>query len=157
MKITPFEGNKLVLLGSIASALALTFAIASPALANMQQAIDTHANCVGLQYANTQEPVIFVDSESGVVDVSYTDPRGQSKETLLNFKSHDGFAGCSAQATRILNDAKIYQDKYNSDICDEMTRVVNGQQAMPEMDGRRPTMDSARIFQKQICTQVLVG
>jgi hypothetical protein len=152
MKISDIKENKSLVLSSILTAIVLTFSFISPALASVQLGIDTHANCIGLQYTNNQEPTIFVDSESGDVNVGYADNKGISKETHLNFKSRDGFMGCSSQATRILSDAKMYQDKYNADMCDEMTRVVNGQQAMPEMDGKQPTMAAAKIFQKQICT-----
>lgn len=153
MQIALAKENKLILLGALVSALTLTFAVISPALASVRQDIATQANCVKLQYPANEEPTIITDTESGIVNVSYTDASGAEKQTLLNFKSGDGFVGCSDQAKRILTDVKTQQAKYNADMCDDITAVVEGKKAMPEMDGKHPTMVAAKAFQKQICAQ----
>lgn len=153
MQITKLKNSKMVFLGSLISALTLTVAVISPALASAQQSIVTQTNCANLQYPAMEEPTIITDTESGVVSVSYTDVTGAEKQTQLNFKSNDGFVGCSSQAKRILTDVKAHQAKYNADMCDEVTAVVEGRRAMPEMDGKRPSEAAAKIFQKQICAQ----
>ena len=150
MKIL-LSNNKLIVLGAIASAFVLALVIISPALANIKLEVDTRANCVNLQYPKEQELTILTNPDTGIVTIGYVDRNGQSKESQLNYKSKDGFVGCSSQAIRILSDVKAYQDKHNADMCEEITQVVNGKQPMPERDGKRPTMDAAKIYQKQVC------
>lgn len=150
MKILPKE-NKLLVSISMISALILSLIVISPALASIKQGIDTQANCVSLQYQKDQELTILTNPDTGIITIGYIDENGQPKESQLNYKSKDGFVGCSAQATRILSDVKMYQDKYNSDKCTEITEIVEGKRPMLEMDGKRPTINTAKIYQKQVC------
>ncbi|MEK7071265.1 MAG: hypothetical protein AAB966_05665 [Patescibacteria group bacterium] len=103
------------------------------------------------KYPKDQELTILTNPDTGIITIGYMDENGQPKESQLSYKSKDGFVGCSAQAARILSDVKTYQDKYNSDKCTEITEIVEGERPMLEMDGKRPTMNNARIYQKQVC------
>ena len=141
----------MLLLTAFASASVLSFAVISPALAKTQQDMTTQANCAKLQYPTNQEPGIITDTETGVVSIDYIDASGVETQTQLNFKK-DNLAGCSEQGKRILTDVRLYQAKYNADMCDEMTSIVEGKKSMPILDGRQPTMDHAKAFQKEICT-----
>ena len=145
------KSSKKIFAGSLASALILTFAVISPVLAQVQQNMVAQANCASFQYSAGTEPTIITDTETGTVNISFTDANGAEKQTQLNFKGNKGFAGCSSQAKRILTDIKAQQAKYNSDICNEVTDVVNGKRGMLAMDGKSPSMDDAKVFQKHIC------
>lgn len=150
MKIFP-KRSKLFVSSAMISAMVLTLTVVSPAFANIRQGIDTRANCINLQYSKDQELTILTNPDTGIVIVGYVDENGQPKESQLNYKSNDGFAGCSSQAARILSDIKTYQDKYSSDMCLEITEVIDGKRPMPEMDGKRPTIAAAKTYQKQVC------
>jgi len=143
--------NKLLISAAMLSALILTLTIVSPAIASIKQGMDTHANCASLQFPKGQELAILTNPDTGIATIGYLDENGQPKESQLNYKSGDGFVGCSAQATRILSDVKTYQDKYNSDMCMEITQIVEGKRVMPERDGKRPTIEAAKTYQKQVC------
>ncbi|HET8575205.1 MAG TPA: hypothetical protein VFM02_03500 [Candidatus Paceibacterota bacterium] len=142
--------NKFIIAGSLISALVLTFTVISPALVDAQQDMLTQTNCANLQYPSKEEPTILTDTETGLINISYTDSSGTKKQTQLNFKK-DNPDKCSNQGRRILTDVKEYQAKYNSDMCNEMTEIVEGKKAMPVLDEKRPTMDQAKAFQRSIC------
>jgi hypothetical protein len=151
MTIAQLKDNKMVLFGSFVTALALSLAVISPVLASVQKNAEAQSNCANLKYPAGQEVTVLADSDAGTVQIGYTDETGAQKQTLLNFKSNDGYIGCSPQAKTLMVNVNDDQDKYNSDMCKEMTDVVEGRQPMPEMDGKQPTMEAAKTFQQAIC------
>lgn len=149
MTTTPLKENKWAILAALGTSLFLSLTVISPAFASVQQDIQAQKNCANLKYDINKEVRVLGDSDAGTVSLSYTDDIGVPQDTWLDLKGDS--TNCSPQARKLIATVKASQDKYNSDMCNEATAIVEGREPLPEMDGKKPTIEATKVYQKAIC------
>ena len=128
------------------TAIILTFVLVTPTIAQFKAERDTHKNCLTAKFPKDRRHSIDFDSDSGLVSVKFVDDQGAENETLLNFKSNDGFAGCTGDATDVLKQVKTTFNNRESDICRSMKDVLNGKLPLPESGDVHPTLNDVKTL-----------
>ena len=138
-------------LGAFLTALLLTFGVLTPALAQLKANNDARSNCAHARIPKNQELEIDVDPETGFVTVGYADENGLHKEALFNFKSKEGFDGCTAVAKRILTQVKEDVKKHDAELCVDMKEIAKGNRPLPERADIKPTLDDVKNYVDKKC------
>ena len=145
--------NFVAVLSGLLSAVIVSLAFASPAFADWQSQRTLANNCGNVRFSADSEMNVLFDPESGIVRLEVFGPGNSENSMMLPYRPETNFSGCSQDAKALLVRVKEDQEKYVSDMCQEMTAIVSGEKSLPQKGGIKAHMNGAIEFVKKHCSK----
>lgn len=141
--------SSVAILGALATAVYLSFAVFTPAIAQVQVGNDLATNCANFRAVGGVEKNTLFDPDNGLVYVRF----GEHKDfdTKIPYKPETGFNGCSVEAKELLQGIKRDHEKFIAESCADFRAIIGGEKPLPEKGGQKANIQGAVDFVKQYC------
>jgi len=135
---------------SLLTALVITFTFISPAFAEFALEKQADENCSSVILPEDASFDIVADPTTKLVTVSYL-KNGEQIQTILSFRDTKKIAQCQPQVKELLTKVKEYEEKRESDTCEDLKNIIAGKKALPERDGKQINIDAAIRYVEKLC------
>lgn len=136
-------------LGALATATYLSFAVFTPAIAQVQTGNEFATNCASFRAGEGVEKNTLFDPDKGIVYVRLGG--NEDFDTKLPYNPETGFKGCSLEAKELLQEVKQGHEKFLNESCADFRAIISGEKPLPEKGGRKANIQGAIDFVEQYC------
>ena len=126
----------------------------NPALASFQENRELDINCSKFKYNKNIEQKVVIDVESEVVLVTNILSNNEEIEVKLPLKKtkiESDYNGCSSDAKDLLKKVQTDYVDYITESCNDFNKVIKGEKALPEKNGIKANIGSAKDFVDKFC------
>lgn len=141
----------IAIFGALATATYLSFAVFTPAIAQVQTGNELAANCASFRVGEGIEKNTLFDPDKGIVYVRLGEH--EDFDIRLPYNPKTGFKGCSLEAKELLQEIKQGHEKFLSESCADFQAIISGEKPLPEKGGRKANIQGAIDFVEQYCKQ----
>jgi len=135
---------------ALATALYISFAVVTPAVADSELKRELTTNCANLSFSQSTERNTLLDPDNGIVLVQWSD-NGNRRDTRIPYEPQSGFQGCSQEAKALLSHVREVYEKQVADSCTDFKDIISGAKPLPEKNGKKANIQGAVNFVNQYC------
>lgn len=135
---------------ALATALYLSFAVITPAVADFELKRELATNCANLNFPQSVERNTLLDPDNGIVYVQWSD-NGNESNMRIPYEPQNGFRGCSQEVKALLTHVQEVYEKQIADSCVDFKAIISGAKPLPEKNGKKANIQGAVNFVNQYC------